>query len=184
MGRPAASAEVQRSGRSAPVRRSKVAAFEACPARVGALSPARTRGACRSPGSTRMTWRSPLASRWNCSRVWPGLGRAFVFSLRVQRPVLDGRVVGQRERARVGLVGIVEDLHRHPLLVGRHDDEAHVEVVLERLVRADATRSSRAESGCTGSAGDVLVPGVVRREDLERGQDRRPPRGCRTSPAS
>ena len=40
--------EVQRSGRSAPVRRSKVAPFERLPARRRCAAPARTRGACRS----------------------------------------------------------------------------------------------------------------------------------------
>ena len=164
MGRPAASADVQRSGRSAPVRRSKVAAFEAC-------QPSSVRLACQNswilpfPGSTTMMWRSPSASRWNCSSVWPGLGRALVSSLRCERPVLDGGVVGHRERPGVGLVRVVEELDLHPLLVGGHDDEAHVEVVPERLVGPDAGDDPR-RVRVHGQRRDVLVPRVVGREDL------------------
>jgi len=61
----------------------------------------------------------------------------------LHRPVLDRRVVGHGKRAGIGLVGIVDDLHRHALLIARHDDEVHIEVVLERLVRADRCDDAR-----------------------------------------
>ena len=67
--------------------------------------------------------------------------------------------------------GYVDELHRHLLLVRRHEDEAHVEVVRAASCRPRCRRSSSPSSGCTGQLGDVLVPRVVRREDLQGRED-------------
>ena len=101
----------------------------------------------------------------------PGSRKRLRVLVPVEGPVLDGSVVGKRKGAGIGLVRVVEDLHLHPLLVGGNDDEVHVEVVLKRLVRSD-TRDHRRRGLVDGQAADVLVPGMVRREDLKSLQDR------------
>ena len=123
------------SGRTSP--RSRPAS------RRRSSAPARTRTACRSTGSTTRTCRSPLPFLCRSSSVWPGFVTAFMSSLTRERPVLDRRVVGHRVGPGVRLVRVVDELHRHALLVGRHQDEAHVEVVAEASCRRRSRRRSR-----------------------------------------
>ncbi len=86
----------------------------------------------------------PCRSRWRSAR---GSGRAsgsaFVSSLRVSGQFSIGALSGTRVRPGVGLVRVVEELHRDPLLVRRHDDEAHVEVVARAFLSAPDRRDHR-----------------------------------------
>ena len=126
--------------------------------------------ACRSPSSLSL-------SRCTSSSV------SFLpLALVVDRPALDRHVVRHRERPLVRLVGIADDLDVHLLLVGRHQDEAHVRVVAERLVGADRG-DDVLRVGVQRPVRDDQVPGVVRRKDLQGRAGWRRPRACRTAPA-
>ena len=109
----------------------------------------------------------------------PGLRQRALVLVDGERPVLDRGVVGHRVRPRVRLVRVVDELHRHPLLVGGHEDEAHVEVVSQGLVGPDG-RDDAVRVGVDRHLRDVLVPRVVGRKDLHRLEDavglRRPER--------
>ena len=149
--------------------RSKVVACDAC-------QPASVRRACQNSwsmpcaGSTTIRWRSPVPGA-GCLERGPGRRQRLGVLVPRQRPVLDRRIVGNRKRARVRLRGVLGDPHGHPRLVGRHDDEVHVEVEPERLVGADRRRTIGADCRMDRPLRDVLVPGIVGREDLQRAQD-------------
>jgi hypothetical protein len=66
--------------------------------------------------------------------------------------------------------GIPEDLHGYARLARRHNDEVHVEVIAETLVRADGGDDSRG-IGKDRKRIDLLVPRIVGREHLEGGED-------------
>ena len=60
--------------------------------------------------------------------------------LAVQRPVFNRSVLRNGIRARVRFIGIGGDPDRHSFLVGRHQDESHVQVVRQALLAARRRR--------------------------------------------
>ena len=144
--------DVQRSGRSAPVCRLKVAAFDASqpvvgPPRLPELVEQAVHGIDEDDVAVAGAVALEVLERL------PGLRQRLQVLVALQRPVLDRRVVGQRDRgrdrtrrdSRRSFTGTL-------LLVRRHDHEAHVEVVAEALRPAPMDAIMRAESGCTGSS--------------------------------
>ena len=93
-----------------------------------------------------------------------------LLALEVDRPAFDGHALGHGIGPRVGLAGIADDVDRHALLVGRHEDVAHVAVGPQRLAGADRG-DNLPRIGMHRPVRHVLVPGVVTREDLERGDN-------------
>ena len=79
--------------------------------------------ACRSPPR-------PSLSRCTSSSV------TFLPAI-ADRPALDGHIRGHGKRTLVRLVRVGHDLHRHALLVGRDENEAHVRVPPQRLLGPD-----------------------------------------------
>src|SRR5205085_1045505 len=132
----------------APVRRSKVAAFDAS-------QPASVLRACQNScsfpltGSTMSRCRSPEPWRWMSSRVWPGRATAWASSFLASGQFSmgafpgTGGVPGHRKRPGIGIGGIHEDLDGDARLVRGHDDEVHVEVVVEMLIGADRSDNAR-----------------------------------------
>ena len=87
----------------------------------------------------------------------------------VERPSLNWRS-SARIGAGVGFIGVGGNPDRDPFLIWRYEDEAHVRIEGQRLLGADGgddllrPRVQRAFR-------DVLVPGAVGREHVERGKD-------------
>ncbi len=169
MGRPAASPEVQRSGRSAPVRKSNVASFDAC-------QPASVLRDCQNSYSlpvARIDHDDVAIARPLALQLLQRLARLRHrrrMLVLLHRPVLDRRIVRHGIRSRIRFRRILEQLHLHAPLIRRHDDESHIQVVLERLLRAD-TRDDGGGVGVDGKRRDVLIPRVVRRKHLQRRQN-------------